>query len=166
MLFTITLVFQLPKLPFKDKSPVFVLLEEKVALPESFTHVFPRKGTCDFRWELRTWAKRCRSTGAKIRNKEKAMATALKSLDTRHLLPAQKYYQQVLVLSKTTKAAEGLKWWENRNSSFTETGNHHPEWDRVPQLSVQPRELSEGTIWHQDKSWGSFIGTFYEQLFN
>lgn len=62
MLFTVTPVFQFPKLPFKDKSPVFPELEEKVALPESFTHIFPREGTCGLGWELPTWAKRCRNT--------------------------------------------------------------------------------------------------------
>lgn len=66
-------------------------------------------------------------TGSKVA----ALAKALKSSDACYLLLAQIHRTRVLVLSETnTAAAEGLKWWErDTNTSFTETGNQHPEQD-------------------------------------
>lgn len=91
------------------------------------------KSACGLDWEMSLG--QAEQEHRWIGSKEAALAKALKSSDTYYLLLAQIDCTQVLALRKTsTAAAGGLEWWErNTNTPFTETGNQHPEQDRVPQ---------------------------------
>lgn len=104
---------------------MFLALEQEVALAggrRRAERLWPWLGNAPRPSDAGTWL-----TGSKVA----ALAKALKSSDACYLLLAQIHRTRVLVLSETnTAAAEGLKWWErDTNTSFTETGNQHPEQD-------------------------------------